>query len=127
MSQKLNVLARGTAMVFDLERHEAGVRRFVGRKHDRTLGFPDKDINGNVFMSGGWPPSHGPAEPDAVPSRAEYVSAVRDGDLWAADEATAKHCGVKFDALFGGEFDHLQPVSEPAPSSDITFVVDSDH
>ena len=104
--KKLRVLARGTAMVFDLERHDAGVRRFVGRKHDRTLGSATRDESGNEVRQGGWPPSHKPVEPDEVPFRAEYMLAVRDGDLWPADEESAALCGVKFDPKFGGEYDH---------------------
>lgn len=33
----------------------------------------------------------------------DLVKAVKDGELFAADEATAKTCGVKFDPTFGGE------------------------
>lgn len=110
--KKLRVLARGTAMVFDLERHEAGVRRFVGRKHDRTLGAAFRDETGAEMRQGGWPPSHHPDEADELPYRAEYVQAVKDGDLWAADTETAALCGVKFDADFGGEYDHDFAVKE---------------
>jgi hypothetical protein len=105
---KLRVLARGLAMVPDLERLEAGVRRFVGRKIDPTLGYASRDENGNVVMSGGWPPSHQPGSPDEVPVRAEYVAHVKDNDLWPADEATAAACGVKFEPRFGGEYDRAE-------------------
>lgn len=113
IGKKLRVLARGTAMVFDLERHEAGVRRFIGRKHDRTLGavFVERDHTGvdNQHRQGGWPASHHPREPDEVPYRAEYLFAIRDGDLWPADKATADICGVPFDPTFGGDYDGLEP------------------
>jgi hypothetical protein len=33
-----------------------------------------------------------------------YVTAVRDGELWAADAQTAAHCGVAFDPTFGGDY-----------------------
>lgn len=92
--------ARGKAMVFDLEAHDQGIRKFIGRRHDRTLGFPEYDENGNKFMTGGWPATETPQE---VPERAEYIQACRDGDLWPADEATARACGVKFDPTLGGE------------------------
>jgi hypothetical protein len=87
--KKLRVRARGTAMVPNMEALDAGARRFIGRVFDPTLG-----------PAGGWP-----ASPDIteVPRRAEYLFAVRDGDLWAADEETAQFCGVKFDPSFGGE------------------------
>lgn len=116
MAQKLRVLARGAAMVFDLERHDAGVRRFVGRKHDTSMGYAYRDEFGNEKKSGGWPASHGPAHPDEVPYRAEYVQALKDGDLWPADEETARAAGVKFDPKFGGEHEPPQSAS-PASQS----------
>lgn len=120
MNRKLRVLARGTAMVFDYERHESGVRRFVGRKHDPSLGYAFKDDAGNLVKTGGWPPSHSPASPDSVPYRAEYLQALKDGDLWPADKETADYCGVPFDPTFGGEYDHL---AAPAPQSSATKAV----
>lgn len=101
----LSFLARGSAMVFDLDAHENGVRRFVGRKHDKAIGFPSKDKDGNVTMSGGWPALH---EAQAVSARGEYLLACRNGDLWPADEATAQYCGVKFDPRYGGEHEALK-------------------
>ena len=99
----LRFFPRGTAMVFDLDAHEAGIRRFVGRRLDRSLGQAEKDASGNhIGMTGGWPPHEKPQE---VQARAEYVSACKDGDLWAADEETAQFCGVPFDPKFGGEHD----------------------
>ena len=118
--------ARGPAMVFDLESHENGVRRYVGRKHDRTLGASFVDDAGNAQKQGGWPPSHTPANPDVVPYRAEYGNAVRDGSLWAADEETAAHCGVVFDPTFGGDYDHVRataPEPETAPASPLALRV----
>src|SRR5690348_7889985 len=100
--QMLKFLSRGNAMVFDLDLHDVGVRRFIGRRHDKTVGFAGKDENGNPTMSGGWPST---SKPQEVPARGEYMMACKDGDLWAADEATAKYCGVKFDPKFGGEHD----------------------
>lgn len=110
--KKLRVLARGTAMVFDYERHEAGVRRFVGRKHDPSLGAAFRDDSGVERRQGGWPPSHDPHSPDEVPYRAEYVQAVKCGDLWAADEESALLCGVKFDSTFDGEYDFAGSLKE---------------
>lgn len=83
----LLVLAKGTALVSHLEALDAGVRRFVGRKHDPSVG-----------PAGGFVPH---AEAEEVADRAEYRQAVKEGDLWAADEETAAKCGVKFDPKFG--------------------------
>lgn len=88
-TKTLSFFSRGTALVFDLEAHAAGVRRFVGRSYDSTVG-----------AAGGWVPK---TEPQVVPFRAEYVSACKAGDLWAADKETASDCGVPFDPSYGGE------------------------
>lgn len=95
MTDTLCVRARGLALIVNYEALEAGARRFVGRVHDPKLG-----------KNGGWPPD---AEPHSVPNRAEYRKAVADGSLWAADEATAKACGVKFDSAFGASVDATKP------------------
>jgi len=46
---------------------------------------------------------------------------VVEGDLWAADEATAKACGVKFDPAFGNDEFVAKEIAEnaaqPAPSA----------
>lgn len=86
----LKVLARGSALVprFDAD-DNAKTRRFTGRTFDPSIG-----------VAGGWPAK---SEPEEVPALAEFMFAVRDGDLWAADEATAAACGVKFDPKFGAE------------------------
>ena len=77
--RKLRVLPSGTAMVPDFEAQEQGVRRFIGRKLD--------------VEKGGFVPLDEPVE---VPFRAEYLLAVRDGDLECADEASAQLCCVPF-------------------------------
>jgi hypothetical protein len=83
----LRFRARGTALVPNFEYEAAGVRAFIGRKKVEVqpgqLGFAPLD------------------EAVETPYRQEYVKACKDGDLWAADEATAKACGVKFDPAFG--------------------------
>ncbi|KYF87789.1 hypothetical protein BE20_24910 [Sorangium cellulosum] len=71
-------------MVPDFEAMEAGILRFVGRKHDPAVG-----------VNGGWVPSE---EPVTVPLRAEYVQEVQAGSLAPADEETARLCGVSFKA-----------------------------
>src|SRR4051794_32122943 len=88
MPATLKVLARGTAMVH--AHHREGVREYVGRTYDPALG-----------AAGGWPPSSTPVE---IPMVGEFILAPRDGDLWAADEATAKVAGVPFDPKYGGEY-----------------------
>jgi hypothetical protein len=87
-------------MCFDLEAQENRMLRYIGRRHDATIGFEGRDENGVKFMSGGYPSTD---KPQVVPARGEYLLACRDGDLWAADQATADYCGVKFDPTFGGE------------------------
>ncbi len=109
--KKLKFLSRGTNLCIDLEAQTAGILRFIGRKHDPSIGFQGVDENGNKFMSGGYP-STGKAQ--EVPARAEYMFAGRDGDLWPADEETASYCGVAFDPHFGGEH---PSVEKPARSS----------
>lgn len=83
----LRFKARGTALVPNFEYELAGIRAFIGREKVEVapgqLGFAPLK------------------EAVEVPCRAEYMKACKDGDLWAADEATAKACGVKFDPSFG--------------------------
>lgn len=89
---KLRVRASGTALVQDLEAFDAGVRRYIGRQLDPTQGEVYKDAEGVQRRQAVFVPLDKPQE---VPARAEYVRAVRDGDLEAADQATAEYCGVK--------------------------------
>lgn len=79
---QLNVRPKGTAMVHNFEALDAGILRFVGRKHDPSVG-----------PNGGWVPT---GQPELVPDRHEYRHAIKAGDLEAADETTAKACGVQF-------------------------------
>lgn len=83
----LRVRARGEALVQDYEALEAGIKRFVGRKYVQVEG-------------GQWGFAPTNAE-QVVPNHAEYLREIREGALWAADEATAAKAGVKFDATFG--------------------------
>jgi len=85
--KKLRFRARGTALVQNLERLEAGIKSFIGRK------FVQAD-----FEQWGFEPT---GEAEEVAYRAEYVKACKDGDLDPADEATAKACGVSFDPFLG--------------------------
>jgi hypothetical protein len=85
--QTLRVRARGTSLVPNHEAEEAGTRRFIGRKY--------AEVSPGQW---GFEPTNAVED---VPNRPEYVKAVKDGDLWAADQATADACGVAFDGLFG--------------------------
>lgn len=75
----LRVRAKGTALVTNYEALDAGTKRYVGWKHEQQ---PSGEW---AFVTSG---------EETVPYRAEYVMAVKDGDLEVADEATAKICGV---------------------------------
>lgn len=89
----LRVRARqGITTRFDLL--DQGVRRMVGRK---LVPHPDA-LNGHAWVDTG--------EIEEVPYMAEFVEAIRNGSLWAADEATAMFVfGTEwrkyFDASFG--------------------------
>ena len=92
MKQRLRFYARGTALVADVHAQEHpkhATRRFIGRRWQEV-------------MPGRWAWC-----PTEAPQECEYhhdlTRACRDGDLWPADEATAKACGVSFDPNFGGE------------------------
>lgn len=73
----------------NFEAFDAGVRRFVGRKFDPTAGEVDakgEAQGGFVILADG----------ESIPVKAEYVKAVKQGDLEPADAETAKLCGVPF-------------------------------
>ena len=75
----LRVKPVGTAMVQDFEALDGGVKRFIGRRLD--------------VAAGGFVPVDVVQE---IPFRAEYMQAVRDGDLECADAESAALCGVRF-------------------------------
>lgn len=85
--KKLRFRARGTALVQNFQRLEAGIKSFVGRKLEQV----DEE-------QWGFAPT---GEDEEVNYCAEYVRCCKDGELYAADEATAKACGVPFDPNFG--------------------------
>lgn len=91
MSEKLKFLARGTACVPDPHGADANPQR------RRTVGKTHKEVKPGTW---GWIPNDAP---DELLYHHDLAKAVKDGDLWAADEATAKACGVDFDPTFGGE------------------------
>lgn len=79
----LRVRPRGDALVQDHERLSAGVNAFIGRR------MSELEEPGTY----GFVPTGEDAE---VPYRAEYVKALKDGDLLPADDATAKAAGLSF-------------------------------
>ncbi len=87
MSKKLRFRARGESLVQNLEKLDAGIKSFIGRRFLQV--GPD---------SWGFDPT---GVDEEVAYRAEYVKACKDDCLWPADEATAKLCGVSFDPYFG--------------------------
>jgi hypothetical protein len=81
--KKLRFRARGDALVQNFDRMEAGIKSFLGRKYE--------EVEPGVW---GFRPT---GEAEEVKYRSEYVKECKDGDLYPADEATAKACGVSFD------------------------------
>jgi hypothetical protein len=98
MPERLRFYCRGTALVEDV--HAANrtkpLRRFIGRRWQEAL--PGRFV---------WAPT---GKPQEVDYHADLVKACKDGDLWPADAATAKACGVGFDPDFGGE--HTESIKE---------------
>jgi len=109
--QKLRFLAKGSAMVPHYESQHGGTRRFHGWKHDATLGpkFKHLDVmgreTGQTAHHGAFVKQLGQIVSVGVRSQfaAEYLRHLRDGDLWPADEFTARMAKVKFDPSFGAE------------------------
>jgi hypothetical protein len=101
MPNTLRFKARGTSLVQNFERLEAGIKSFLGRKYVQ-LAPPANPKDQEDIGQWAFVPTD---EVAVVPFRAEYVKACKDGDLYAADAETAKACGVEFDPSFG----------EPAP------------
>jgi hypothetical protein len=96
-TNQLRVRAAGTTLVPDLDAQAGGVRRFVGRVHQAT------HDNGVTE----WAPT-----PDAqvVTANADYLAALRCGELEAADEETAKAAGLRWSGP------HAE-IQDAAPSS----------
>jgi hypothetical protein len=86
---RLRFYCRGTALVTDPGAQDRGHRRFVGRRWQEV-----------VPGTYAWCPTD---QPEEIDFHFDLLQACREGDLWAADEATAKTCGVAFDATCGGE------------------------
>lgn len=85
--QTLNVYASPSSgvLVSDLEAYAVKVRRFVGWEHDGSLG-PDGGFRAKVV----------PTTLHVTDNThlAEYIRALKDGELLPADEATAKASGT---------------------------------
>lgn len=90
--KKLRFRARGTALVQNHARLDAGIKSFVGRKYTKVESEPGAEEQWGFAPTGA---------DEEVAYASEYVRACKDGELYAADEETAKACGVKFDSNFG--------------------------
>ena len=107
----LRVLHRGLAMVPDYRAlMDTGTRRHHGLRFDPTLGPEDTfdhPVTGERYRGnhGGFVKLVDEAVTIAPndPHYTEYVRHLRDGDLWAADQATADAAGVAFEPEFGDE------------------------
>lgn len=86
---KLKVKLNSKAMVPDFRALAAGILRFVGRRHDPSIGEKDKD----GVPQGGWVPTDEVIELDVC---REYLDEIKSGALIPADEQTAWIAGVKF-------------------------------
>jgi hypothetical protein len=100
----LKMLAKAGKLVSDREAH--GSRRFIGRGDNASGAQALKatwEIHSKpVDVEDRWPVTGDVVEKDTTKispeAAADYMRAVRDGDLEAADEATAAYCGAKHEA-----------------------------
>jgi hypothetical protein len=109
----------GGPMVPDYEAQSAGVRRFIGRRLDRSQGKPFVDPETKE------PRRHAVFVPHAgdeafvkkdVNSQfaMEYLVHLRHGDLLPGDEETARWAGVKWDPTV---LEMLAPPAPPPPQA----------
>lgn len=83
-------------MVQDYRAMAGGVRRYLGMKHDPTLGKSFTDPLTNITQNqGGWRTTGEVIELPMDEHAMEYVRLVHEGTLIPADAATAEYCGVK--------------------------------
>lgn len=80
----LRVRASGPGLVQNHEKLANGINAFIGKRYGELPGTP-----------GAWAFIN-TDEPETVPYRAEYVHALKAGDLEPADQATAEAFGLKF-------------------------------
>ena len=96
---RLRFYCKGTALVTDPHAQDRGLRRFVGRAWRQIA--PPIGVGPNAHPGTWvWAPT---GEVEDIDFHFDLLQACRDGELWAADEATAKTCGVPFDPDFGNE------------------------
>lgn len=106
---KLRFRARGGVMVVNhaAAQPDGSAARYVGRKFDAS--------GASKSVAGSWPAK---PEGEEISSPAdlfsEWAREVKEGSLWAGDEATATMLGVKFDSKFGGEYDEPKAAAPPA-------------
>jgi hypothetical protein len=119
--QPLRVLPRGLALVQDYRALiEAQTNRFIGWKWDGSLGPEFVDSTGRKTNHGGRVKQVDEVVTIAAddPHRSEYMRHLRDGDLWPADEATARAAGIAFEVHFMGEHPGVAAAaSKPVTSS----------
>ena len=72
-------------MVPNYEAQADGLLRFIGRRHDPSVG-----------VNGGWIPTDEVVE---VPARAEYLQELRAGTLVSADAETVRAAGVSMPSV----------------------------
>jgi len=112
MAKTLKVKAVEDRMQPNFAAFDAGVIRFVGRRFDPTAGESDskydkmKDLltkdqkaaaaSSKHVKQGGFVVLE---DGEEVPMIAEYIQAVKEGDLLPMDQETARLCGVKFQAV----------------------------
>lgn len=91
MPERLRFYCRQTALVEDVHaaNRDKPLRRMIGRRWQEVL--PGRWA---------WVPT---GEAQEVDYHADLVKACQEGDLWPADEATAKACGVPFSEAFDDE------------------------
>ena len=96
---RLRFYCKGTALITDPHAQDRGLRRFVGRAWRQIA--PPIGVGPNAHPGTWvWAPT---GEVEEIDFHFDLLQACRDGELWAADEATAKTCGVPFDPEFGDE------------------------
>lgn len=95
----LRVLARGTALVPNYAKQIDAIKTGVALPHGARFVAREFVADESGASLGAWHPSKSPA---VVADCHEYRQHVVEGSLWAADEATARACGVTYDPTFGG-------------------------
>ena len=87
MKQMMRVLPVFGRLQPNFEAFDAGVRRFVGWQYDPTVGAEDEKgvAQGGFVMK---------LDGEMVPVTAEYILALKQGDLLPADEISAKFAPI---------------------------------